>query len=179
MARGSSFAAAVAIATVVGLLGSCSDGPHRPPPPPQLDSGTFDAAPLPDASPEPDAAIDPDGGPGSTTIHRDYGTDFDACPPVQIPLWGDLRWTATIPEGGSIRWSAQAAPQGESLSSAPRVTLGTTPPAESPLFVADHLAEEHRNDAQLRITALLRWASPDAQPAIDSMSVDWECLDRP
>lgn len=174
-----SSAPAVAVA-LLALLPACpDDAPRHPPPPPRDDAGAFDAAAPPDASADPDATVDADGGAGWTTVHRDYGTEFDACPALRMPLWGDLRWTATIPEGASIRFSAQAAPAGESLSSASRVTIGTTPPDTPPIYVADQLAVEHRNDPQLRITAQLIWSSADAQPTLDSINLDWQCLDRP
>lgn len=165
-----------AVAVVLSL--SCSDTPSRPPPPPRPDAGRdWDAAIEPDAAVSTDASVDPDAGPGSTTIRRDYGTDVDVCSFPQIPLWGDLRWTARIPDGASIRFTAQAAAAGDSLSGAPRATLGTTPPDAPPLYVADELLPEHRNDPQLRISAQLRWSSPDQQPTLDSLSLDWVCLD--
>lgn len=162
------------------VAASCSeDAPRRPPPPPSEDAGAFDAAvDQTDATAGLDASADPDGGAGSTREVRDYGTEFDACPPLQIPLWGDLRWTATIPDGASIRFTAQAAPVGESLGSASRVTLGTDPPAAPPIYVADELGAEHRNDPQLRITAELRWSAADAQPTLHTLNLDWQCLDR-
>ena len=31
------------------------------------------------------------------------------CPAGRVPTWGDLRWTATIPEGARLRFRAGAA----------------------------------------------------------------------
>jgi hypothetical protein len=157
--------------------GGCSDDPGRPPPPPELDSGPQgDSGPQPDAG-EPDASADA-GAVETDTVRRDYGTDVPVCPGQQIPLWGDLRWEATIPEGSSLRFSAQAAPAGEPLSSAERVTLGTAPPATPPLYVADELPEDHRNDPQLRITIVMSWPTGGTPPALETLNLDWVCLDR-
>lgn len=159
---------------------SCSDDPRRPPPPPPTDAGpSFDASAW-DAASEPDASADLDSGPGAgtETVLRDYGTDFETCPPSQYPVWGDLSWVATIPDGATIRFSAQAAPVGENVAGGARASLGTTPPATPPIYVSDLLPEAHRNDPQLRVTAELRWPSADARPTLDSLTLDWECLDR-
>lgn len=156
---------------------ACGGDEARPPPPPEPD-----AAPEEDAAPEPDAAAPADAGPdagaGTETLRRDYGTDFEVCPIVQYPVWGDLRWEATIPDGASLRFSAEAAPEGDSFSGAERVTLGTAPPATPPIYVSDELPEDHRNDPQLRITIVLSWPSPEVRPSLDSLNLDWQCLDR-
>jgi hypothetical protein len=168
------FARAAALCCAIAT-GGCSDDPHRPPPPPDFDSG-----PPQDSGPLLDSGSDPtDAGAFETdTVRRDYGTDVPVCPGQQIPLWGDLRWEATVPEGASLRFSAQAAPAGESLSSAVRVTLGTAPPATPPLYVADELPEDHRNDPQLRITIVLSWPAGGTPPALETINLDWICLDR-
>jgi hypothetical protein len=156
---------------------ACDDEAGRPPPPPPVDAAPEeDAGPLPDAGDPPDAGED--GGGGTETIRRDYGTDFEACPAFQFPVWGDLSWEASIPEGASLRFSAQAAPAGESLGGAQRVTLGTAPPATPPLYVSDELPAEHRNDPQLRISILSSWPTQEARPTLDALHLDWVCLDR-
>lgn len=167
------------IALALGAaLASCSDEAGRPPPPPELDAAPLaDSGPADDAGPT-DAGPDASDGAGTETLRRDYGTEFVVCPDFQYPVWGDLRWEATIPEGATIRFSAQAAPVGDSLSGAQRVTLGTTPPATPPIYVSDELPEAHRHDPQLRITALLSWPAPEARPTLDSQNLDWVCLDR-
>lgn len=161
----------------LAVLAACGDEAGRPPPPPPVDAGPEeDAGPPPDAGGSPDAS---DGGGGGTeTTRRDYGTDFEVCPASQFPVWGDLTWQASIPEGASLRFSAQAAPAGEPVGSAPRVTLGTAPPATPPLYVSDELPADHRNDPQIRISVLASWPVPEARPTLESLQLNWVCLDR-
>jgi len=108
--------------------------------------------------------------PSGTYVHV-----FEACVGAEV-RWSELSWEGVVPAGTSLGFRVKTAGDLGGLAAASYVDLGTSPPAESPLSLADALdgiGVTHGNVLQVEVT--LRSIDRDGAPVLDSMSVSRSC----
>jgi hypothetical protein len=113
---------------------------------------------------------------GTSEYWRDYGVASPACPAGSAPVWGDLSWTATT-VNSEITFYAIASTAPANLDTDPRQLLGAVPPTASPIFVNDLLPPNLRYAGYLRILAVLRSLDGLTSPVLQSVTLDWNCIE--
>jgi hypothetical protein len=114
--------------------------------------------------------------PSNAEFFREYGVDDPACAPGLVPSWGDLTFSA-ITVNSYIEFYAQVASDPGDLALAPHISLGTTPPDASPIYVNDLIPLNQRFLPYIRITAALRSIDGSTSPVLGQMGLDWACVD--
>jgi hypothetical protein len=117
--------------------------------------------------------------PSPATYTRDFDGDA-GCPTgsTALPVWRDLRWTATLPAGTSIGWTVRSATTLAGLATAGPSTF-TTPSEVSPVMLQARLmgSGQPTNARYLRVSATLNpSAAGDVAPTLTNMEVTWSCL---
>ena len=135
--------------------------------------------------------------PSPATYTRDFDGDA-GCPTgsTALPVWRDLRWTATLPAGTSIGWTVRSATTLAGLATAGPSTFTTpsevcitrpapwratftTPSEVSPVMLQARLmgSGQPTNARYLRVSATLNpSAAGDVAPTLTNMEVTWSCL---
>lgn len=116
--------------------------------------------------------------PSSGSYWNDYDTT-ERCAIDERPIWGALRWTATVPAGTQIQFELRATDTSvDALPTATPVATVTVPSATSPVDIAATLrAAGYPNGRRyLRVAAVLRSDSTGTlSPTLTDMSVTYTC----
>ncbi len=110
-----------------------------------------------------------------------YTRDFDAtmrCAGTEVPRWGNLSWTATLPTGTSISWTLRSATTTAALAAATPVTF-STPTLSSPQNAGSQLIAGGvpATLPHMRVTATLNSnAARSAAPTLSSFNLLYDCV---
>jgi len=104
-----------------------------------------------------------------------YPHVFDGCAEGDV-RWVDLAFDAVLPEETTVSFRVKTADDLVALAIAPVIDLGTAPPVESPLSIADALTAAGVTPGNLlHVEAVLRSFDREMAPTLNSMSVTKSC----
>jgi hypothetical protein len=105
-----------------------------------------------------------------------YSEDYETC---EGGTYGELYWSGETPPGTQLVFSMQIANTRTGLAMAPPIALGATPPARSPINIAQRLRDAGVMNMGrfVRVTVTLVPATMPmvATPILRSLSFTWRC----
>ena len=103
-----------------------------------------------------------------------YQREFDGG--CEAPIWEELSWDVTVPEGNLITFSINLSDTQEGLDEAEPIQVATVPDARSPIHIGEFLAGEGIESRRfMRLSLTLEASEEGSSPVARSYNIQWRC----